>query len=180
MTAPSISTQAPISITWTRREDDYVRAILLHNTREGARRRIVIPLVLATAALITFYYTMFGPDTVIVVLTTVFAIIGVLFAIARWGILPRHARRTYRQHKSLHRPLTQTVSDEGLLSEEGDNRVFLPWSECHRWREGAEEFLVYPSEVLFHMLPKRHLDSGQIESVRALLKEKVSGTSRPR
>ena len=70
--------------------------------------------------------------------------------------------------------MTLELDDEGFRGSQGeDRRGFLPWADCHRWVEGSQEFLVFPSDAMFHLIPKRHLDEAEIERVREILSSQV-------
>lgn len=164
----------PIRIHWTRTEEDYVRAVRLHQSKLRAHRllsRVLFPLMAVALAL---YWLLFGRDLLIVAFTTAFSVLLVLFVGVRWLGVPLHARRVFRQQKSLQRPVTLEIDETGLRASTGDDdRSSLVWEDCHRWVEGETDFLIYPSDAIFYFIPKHHLGDEGVAQLRTLLTERV-------
>ena len=69
--------------------------------------------------------------------------------------LPVRCRRIFRQQKALQRPYTMEFAEAGMkFSSEGTSSS-RPWSEFHKWVEGPEQFLLYYSDLMFNLIPKR-------------------------
>jgi len=72
------------------------------------------------------------------------------------GILfPRRARRIFRQHKGASVPYSFSLEQEGIHFESQYATGIIPWDHIHHWREGKNHFLLYPADVISHLLPKR-------------------------
>lgn len=101
-----------------------------------------------------------------------------LAAIAYLMLLPLivwyKSRRTYRQRRDLHRPLSFSVLDAGLETQTEHSHGMKPWSDYHRWKEGKAIFLLYISDNFFQLIPK-HLfaNDADIASFRAILQAKI-------
>ncbi len=173
MTSPT-STNEPIRITWSRTEADAVRAIRLHYNNLKWQKPLwylVIPLV---PVLLAIYLLAFGVDLLGIAYVVAYVVIVAAAALFRWVMLPRHARQVFRQQKALHQPLTQEIDERGLGEQRGDdNRTFLPWDAVHRTIEGPDEFMIYQSEALYHMIPKRELTPEESQRVRAILSNRA-------
>ncbi|HEY0231396.1 MAG TPA: YcxB family protein, partial [Dokdonella sp.] len=69
--------------------------------------------------------------------------------------LPRRARRLFAQQKNLQRPVTFSWDEDGLAwaSVNGSGRT--PWADYLKWRQNERLYLLYHSDLMFQMLPKR-------------------------
>ncbi|WP_051424486.1 YcxB family protein [Pseudomonas sp. URMO17WK12:I4] len=79
------------------------------------------------------------------------------------------ARRTFRQHKTLQKPATLTWSERGVVmqSEYGDARV--PWADFRKAREDQRVILLYESDRLYRLIPKRCLLAAQLADIQSCL-----------
>lgn len=69
--------------------------------------------------------------------------------------IPYKAKKIFKQQKSLQIPFVVVVSNEGLHFSNEMGEVKIPWDNFLKWKENKNLFLVYHSDVLFQMLPKR-------------------------
>jgi hypothetical protein len=100
------------------------------------------------------------------------AVYSVLFFI--FGI-PYRVRRTYRQRKDLQRPCTYLPSEKGLGFETEGAQGTKAWSDYLKWKEGRSVFLLYMSDQMFHVIPKRFFSSvDELNAFRELLAERVA------
>ena len=97
-----------------------------------------------------------------------FAVLGFPFLVTRvlGGFT---ARRTFRQHKTLQKPATLTWSEQGVVmqSEYGDARV--PWADFRKAREDQRMILLYESDRLYRLIPKRCLSAAQLADIQSCL-----------
>lgn len=93
-----------------------------------------------------------------------------------WLYLPWRVRRLYRQQRSLHEAFTVVLdADAGLRFESARGQGLLPWSHIGRWRESRSLFVLYESDALVHILPKRFFDETLSEDrLREALRQRVS------
>ncbi len=97
----------------------------------------------------------------------------VIVAFAVWA--PYSSIRNYRQRKSMQRELRSTVSDTGLLGQNENGHMNVPWTDYLKWKEGAKVFLLYVSDDGLHVVPKRFFQSeADVRAFREMLKAKVS------
>ena len=86
-------------------------------------------------------------------------------AIYAWGVvsapfgyffaLPYRARKIYRQQRSLQEPFESQVDETGLHSKTERSTGFADWSYFKKWAEGRNVFLLYQSDVIMNIIPKR-------------------------
>jgi len=97
------------------------------------------------------------------------------FALAFGVGIPYKCRRAYQQRKDLQRPCTFCAQEEGLqFSTEGISGT-KAWSDYVKWKEGRSSFLIYMSDNLYQVMPKRFLGSDtEVGAFRELLQRKVA------
>lgn len=161
-------------------EDDMVAAARLFG-REGLRRPRTLRLfaMLALMAFALFTALLMGVESfdgavflghlpLIVLLTALpFAVVWALIAI----LTPRAARTTYRQQRSLQVELTYAWSDRGLAISSEYGAFEIPWSHFMRWAEDERTFLLYESDRLYRLVPRRVLAPDQQSSLRQALRQ---------
>lgn len=87
-------------------------------------------------------------------------------AMIRWRV-PIVARRIHRQQKDLHRPYDVVFGPGGLRVSSESGFASTAWSDYLRLREDASMALLYHSDALFQMVPKRILTEAQLAIVRS-------------
>jgi YcxB-like protein len=92
--------------------------------------------------------------------------------------IPFNARRMYKQRKDLQRECTFSVSEEGLhFSTEGMAGT-KPWTDYLRWKEGKDVILIYMSDDLYQMMPKRFFASdADMQAFREYLSQRVKSAA---
>jgi len=79
--------------------------------------------------------------------------------IVRFVVVPRQLKRIFAQQKDLSSPFEMTLTDQEFTMRNEFGESHLPWDSFVKWREDKEMLLLYRSDVVFHMLPKRLLRS---------------------
>jgi uncharacterized membrane protein YbhN (UPF0104 family) len=149
---------------------DYVRAQYLHLRPRPLFGYLEVGLLLFSVLIVGFGIFTFvrdgeNPTWWLVLL----AVGGYLAAYFLW-YLPWQTRRRYAQHKALQSPFRIRVDEEGVFAENEYGQALLPWSFFLKWKEGRHLFLIYHTDGLFQMIPKRSIKSeSDIEALRALL-----------
>jgi hypothetical protein len=154
-------------------ESDYVSAVALNSRLSGrkAARYVIVAsaiVVLAVVAWVADWYPVFGG--------AVGGLVGGLltYALIRFVYAPWKARRVFRQQKSLQRPFEVTWSDKGLTSRDANGEYTTPWPDYTKWKENSRVFLLYHSDVLFQMVPKRAFpDEATLSEFRSRLERQV-------
>jgi YcxB-like protein len=81
--------------------------------------------------------------------------------------LPYRARRLFAQHKALHKPIEFEWDHEALSCRTESESGRTPWLDYARRREDRRVILLYPSDVIFQVIPRRcFTDAAQEQSFR--------------
>jgi hypothetical protein len=106
-----------------------------------------------------------------------FIVPGVLLYFALiFGLgIPYKCRRAFSQRKDLQRPCTFHTEEKGLrFSTEGISGT-KAWSDYFKWKEGKNCFLIYMSDNMYQVIPKRFLESeSEVRTFREILQRNVA------
>ena len=104
--------------------------------------------------------------SLILVLFVVLGGMGVFMMVRQQG----QVARTFQQQKDLSAPVELALDETGYSATSVYGSVHIPWGDFAKWKENQELFLLYRSDVLISVLPKRFL-AGEEEAryVRDLL-----------
>lgn len=94
------------------------------------------------------------PTNWIVIATTA----GVLAVAVFFGVtvgLKRQLLRVYAQQKPLHEEQDLSFDDAAILWKSASGTFKLKWRDVHKHKENAHMILVYQSQALMHIVPKR-------------------------
>jgi hypothetical protein len=139
--------------------DDYVEAAQAA-ARPSKRVLVVVTalsLVIISGATLLVWNSLFTREAILV--TSVW--FGVVFG-ARIGqvlYIPRQARRVFRQQHGLQTPCTVSWNVDGLSVTAEDGVSTTPWHHFNRTIELKHQFVLFLSEVLSVMIPKRAFPS---------------------
>lgn len=155
-------------------QKDYVRAQLLHLRPRPAIA--VVGVVIAVIAIGLAAWQVYRWSTgelaaaeAMGLPTAVVALMG-YFAV----LLPWRFRKSYRTARALHEPVEMELTDVGLLGRSQYGEARLPWKLFHRFKENQHLFVVYQSDALMHILPKRLLEApDSVDAVREVLKREI-------
>lgn len=93
-------------------------------------------------------------------------------------IAPIRWDRTFRLQKALTREARLDVGEDGMEVEQADAHASVAWADLYKWKEGKSLFLVYFSDRLFHIIPKRGFVSPEeVDEYRDLLLKNVGRES---
>jgi hypothetical protein len=93
-----------------------------------------------------------------------------VFLLFRYVYKPFMLRRTFNSQKDLSTPFEMELSDEGLSVSSPQGRTLIPWNNFLKCAEGREMVLLYNSNRVFRMLPKRLFASASdLQFLRAQL-----------
>jgi hypothetical protein len=76
--------------------------------------------------------------------------------------LPRDWARLFEQQKSLHEPFSYTWDQAGLMVSTPLGQARRPWAHFVRHAEDARSILLYHSDAMFELIPKRWFDDTSI------------------
>lgn len=155
--------------------DDYVAANNLHLRKRGWKRIawIVFWVLLGVGALLSADIAIQEPDVGLPPLLLIL-FIAALQLFVRLFYVPRRVRRVYSQQRNLQLPFESVCTDTGIESSNATSTSRLPWSHLVRWKEGPTLFVVYQSDLLFNIVPKRCFsEPEQVDAFRGLLTERL-------
>jgi hypothetical protein len=111
-------------------------------------------------------------------------IFGAVILGVRYVLMPLQIQRLFAQQKDLNEPYEVEVTETGLTITNAFGHSQRPWSNFAKWKENQNLVLLYYSDVMYTLLPKRiFADPQQVDFVRAKLRENnvpTAGRSRPR
>lgn len=151
---------------------EYRRAAWIH-----IRPRPTFAIVGITLVVLCLFVVLFALYKFLVTGQGLAAVLGVGASLAYFGVyffilLPRRVDRLYGQQKLLHNEFTFDVSDENLVSRSILGESKFDWSMFHKWKSGEDIVLLYQSDVLFHVFPRRSFPSfADFESFQEILKK---------
>ena len=149
---------------------DYLRAQYLHLRPRPLWERVGIAIVLMGAALLlaALGRALAGSPPS----RFPFLLVGSLVYLALYFcvFVPWRARALYRRQRGVEFPFRILADSGGLVVSSELGEVRLPWPTLRKWKESRHLFLIYSSDSLFHLVPKRLFSSSdQIEAFRSLL-----------
>ncbi|WP_447727904.1 YcxB family protein [Sphingomonas koreensis] len=157
--------------------DDYVAAMRLHMTRAFYRNKLIklaVIMGLLYAALVFFIlgqWTWLYVGIAVAAGTIAATVIMLGIAAANHLLLPRRSRRIYTQQKSLHDEFEFSWDEAGFDLSTQSARSRHPWADFRHWAEGPDGIIVYQSDALFNMLPKRAFSEDTLADIRERLRQ---------
>lgn len=151
-------------------EDKYVRAAKLYG---APTRKQWIYNVLGLVILIVV--AIFGHFELIRFAAGCGIVAGVLgYLAATFYLIPSQARRQYRTTPAAKVPFGIALVEEGIRINQPDSDALLKWEYLFKWRENEEFILLYQSNRLYSIIPKRFAAGGlDIAGLILKLQEKV-------
>jgi hypothetical protein len=87
-------------------------------------------------------------------------------------LFPSQIRRVFMQQKDLSAPFEIELTDKGFSLENEYGASRTPWNTFVKWIEDRDMLLLYRSDIIFTMLPKRLLqDAGEIQYIHEMIQE---------
>jgi len=89
--------------------------------------------------------------------------------------VPWRAHALYRRQTGAESSFRILADSDGLVVSSELGELRLPWTVLRKWKESASLFLIYRSDSLFHLVPKRLFSSSdQVEAFRSLLRRNLA------
>jgi YcxB-like protein len=153
-------------------EKDFFEAFRTHRNRTTLKKwtmRTFFVLVLGFMAFL-FYGSLLAHNTRKLMPLFVITLLWVAFMVALpwWS-----ARRQFRGQPKARGPKTLLLDSSGAQWQWDGGFTTTQWKDYIRWVEGKDQVLFYTSPVCFNILPKRALDSHQLDELRALLTQNI-------
>jgi hypothetical protein len=139
--------------------EDYIKALYLHLRPKPWFKYIVIALL--SLCLVVFVASASSPDSLINAFSIFVPILifGLFYIFILFVIMPWNVRRIFSQQKTLHSEHTTVISPETIESTSEHGSMKMRLSDFHKYKVGKDMILVYQSQVLFHMFPRRFFAS---------------------
>lgn len=153
--------------------EDVVGAAWLYLRRGLTRPRVLVSWLVLWACFVAFLLFIDGglpsrPDRWLLLLSIslspLILVIGITIILT-----PITARRVFRQQRSLQGEMTLAWSDAGLHVQSEYGAFEMPWSHFVRWAEDDRSFLLFESDRLYRVVPKRVLTPDQQQGLRHFL-----------
>jgi len=77
-------------------------------------------------------------------------------------VVPFHARRHYRQSAALRDEIEAEWNEKGIRFSSAHGNSNFAWNEFYRWAENESLILLYQSQMLYNIIPKRVLRQGEL------------------
>jgi hypothetical protein len=99
-----------------------------------------------------------------------FAIVGIPFLIVAATSGPA-ARKAFGQQKGFHKPITVAWNGEGVSFEGYHGIARFKWTDFVQIRQDRHLILMYESERIYRVIPKRALSADQITNLQTAIPE---------
>jgi hypothetical protein len=97
-------------------------------------------------------------------------ILGFL-ALFQFYLKPYQITRSYDQHKELSSPFELELTDEGYSITNSYGSGKIPWKDFAKWKEDQKVILLYRTDNMFNMVPRRLLqEAAQIQYIHEQLR----------
>jgi len=104
-----------------------------------------------------------------------------IYPLYRYVILPNRIKKIYAQQKELHSPFEIEFTDTAMIFSNEFGNATRPWNHFTKWKENDELILLYHSDVIYNILPKRiFTDPQQIDAVKSYLENNEVPAARSR
>lgn len=157
--------------------DDYVRAQYLHIRPRLAFK--VVGALLIAAFVWTVWISFTGGSSDLPSWPGFVVVAASIYLLAFFFIyIPWRSRRTYGQQKSLRRESRMKVSESGIQVENEVGQATVPWTDYAKWKENDRLFLLYLSDPVFHLVPKRFFSNVEdVSDFRQLLLTQIGASA---
>ena len=137
---------------------DYLHAQRLHGRNRGVKRVLGVTLAIWYVVLIIASGIAAVTDSRWGMTFSILVAVGLVYLLQRFILLPRRSRRIFGQQRSLHAPFRIEFSDRGVASQSETITGNHPWDHYVKWKEDEDYYLLYLSDIMFLIIPKRFLD----------------------
>ena len=94
------------------------------------------------------------------------------FVLLYFVIMPVRMKRLFKQQKALHTPAELEFTDSHFSGSSEHGSFEMKWEEFHKWKKNKYLILIYQSDALMHIIPRRSFDSQtDFETLEAILKK---------
>ena len=165
----------PVKILYRITEQDYLEAHSLFAANEPVYRRLsrrFMPWIGAILLVTQLTYLAIVPDANRVT-AALGSAIGVYFLYCGFA-LRRYFRRSYRKDRRFQHDFTTDISEDGIHIAMPTAEAQLKWGNFIRFLESDDIFMLFHSDLIFNILPKRAFAADEIDQFRELLRRKIA------
>lgn len=155
--------------------DDYLSASKLHSELNWKQSIIFSAMIVVGMA--AYFLPLHGLAPSLVSGALIGGVIGGLGArfILLHLVMPRRARRIFAQQKSLHGEIDYQWDDDALTIKTERAQARMLWSDYIKWRENERLFVLYQSDIVFNLVPKRLFsDASQRDDFHRILATRIA------
>jgi len=105
--------------------------------------------------------------------TAIMAIALVYLLAYFFVLLPWRAKRSFKQNKFLEHKTTFRIDGSGLHTSSELGSVSIPWDHLRKWKENDGLVLLYLTDRMYYVFPKRLFESDSWQEFRDLAGENV-------
>jgi hypothetical protein len=158
-------------LQWT----DYLNSQLLH-MQSGGLMRIVLYgaiTIMGLGVVGALYLLATGQlDAQMIGIFLPLFLMALFFPLYRYVILPGRIKKIFFQQKELSSPFEMEFTDTSMAVSNEFGSSNRPWGHFTKWKENKEVLMLYHSDVLYTIIPKRvFADAQQVETVKAFLEK---------
>ena len=149
-----------INLNYEYTVEDYLQAMRLHMRLRSWQKYLLIAIVSLSLVRIIPLMTGASLGDVIQALMPL-GLFGIACVVI-YVVLPRQkVKRTFSQQKSLQRAYKTVVSPDTITTTSELGQVAMPISDYHQYKVGKDCLLLYTSQSLFNMFPRRFFASDE-------------------
>ena len=156
-------------------EQDYVNAA--HAAAAPSARGILTLAAVSALVLLVLVVAWragYSREAFLATFTGVFALTGAV--IGHKVTISRRAKEVFRQQHGLRKPHELLWDERGVTIAAEDSRSSVPWADFHKYRELDDQFVLFLSDAMFFMVPKRAFPDGSLaDAFRRVLQDRIEG-----
>lgn len=153
---------------------DYVRTLRLYLRPHPIVKWIGIFLLLFSFLVIGLHQLVVPPSRSGVMLRLAFfgslACLALLYYALYYVWLPYSAKKIYKQQRTMQEPFEVELNDVEIIETNSLGTSRLRWTDFHKYKLGRDMVLVYQSDPLFQIFPKRWFSEDEYRKFRQILK----------
>jgi hypothetical protein len=151
---------------------DYVQAQYLH-FRLRPLTKLLLVVLSVLLVVVSLHQIIILQDIKITGFSIILLAVGVYYAIVFGAWLPYRTKKIYWQQKALQEPFVAEISSDEFVSTNSIGTARLRWKDFHKYKVGKNLILVYQSDAIFHMFPRRWFGEGEYETLLEILKSSL-------
>lgn len=130
-------------------------------------------LIIVTFTLLFFGYLLLTNDNALILIPL--GLLGgtAVFLIQRYPLVSYQASKIYKQQKGLEKEFELTISDSVLTITADNGHSSHAWSDFHKYKQNKHYLLLYLSDALFFMLPKRQISVDDLNAIDEYLNKVI-------